>query len=82
MKGKLLLTILMLTPLCCIVETEPVNNATPSCDHCADWGECTYTEGCGCVPTMATHCEAATDCFNCCIGTSPLDGCAQCRTCP
>ena len=90
MKGKLLLTILLLSPLCCSVQTaEPDDDdddEAPTCfdADCEAFGWCDYVEGCGCVPTRAQHCEVALVCTThggyCCLGQG-YDGCPVCDTC-
>ena len=89
MKGKLLLAVLLLTPLCCTVESGSPDDEdeAPSCETgCIEAGWCTYTEDCGCVPTMIQHCQDSEGCQRhgtfCCIVVSQLDGCAQCGSCP
>jgi hypothetical protein len=88
MKGKLLLAILLLAPLCCVVETTAEDDDDePACNevNCSEFGNCAYTESCGCIPTNVQHCQATTSCQAtgglCCLGSSSLDGCAKCGPC-
>ena len=92
MKGKLLLAMMLLAPLCCVVESasDDDDDEALACNEvqCTEFGDCTYTEECGCIPTSIDHCESSLHCHMagdygfCCIGTSPADGCAECRPCP
>lgn len=89
MKGKLLLAILLLTPLCCVAETaSDDDDYVRSCEEegCRELGWCTYTEECQCKPATVAECQATTSCQEhgswCCLGVNNLNGCLECQTAP